>query len=164
QPALSRPLPLIAEPRPVPLDDRREVVARRQGAVGAPAVGREAGRAEGVGDRRLAVAHEQRTLERDRHPLDDAARAPLVAEVAPPCGPSRSPPPPPASGAARPARRRRGRPASRAPSTPLTRRRGRRGRCASAAGRRAASRTRSGAPRDASPPRPPAASAPPSRA
>ena len=38
--------------------------------------------AEGVGDGRVGVAHEQRALQRERHPLDDPPRARLgVLEV-----------------------------------------------------------------------------------
>ena len=53
------------------------VDARRQRAEGAAPVAGQARSAERVGDRRVAVADEQRALQRERHPLDDAAGARL---------------------------------------------------------------------------------------
>ena len=51
---------------------RPKSVAGRQRAEGAAPVAAEPRGAEGVGDRRVAVADQQRALERQRHPLDDA--------------------------------------------------------------------------------------------
>ena len=65
--------------RRVALEDRRGVDARGQRAVGEAAVAGQPRGAERVGDGRRRVAHEQRALQRERHALDDAARAQLVA-------------------------------------------------------------------------------------
>src|SRR5438445_12664674 len=63
--------------RPVALDDATEVDPRGEGAEGLAPVAGEAGGAEGVGDSLVAVADQQRGLQRDRHPFDDAAGAGL---------------------------------------------------------------------------------------
>ena len=47
---------------------------RRQGAEGATVVSRQPGGAERLGDGGVSVAHQQRALQRQRHPLDHAAR------------------------------------------------------------------------------------------
>ena len=71
------PRKLLADGTPsgaVALDDAAEVGAGGEGAEGLAPVAGEAGGAERVGGRLVAVADEQRALERDRHPLDDAPR------------------------------------------------------------------------------------------
>jgi hypothetical protein len=59
----------------VPLDDRRERQSLRERSERAERFAR----AEGLGDRRIAVAVEQRRLQGDRHRLDEPARAFLVS-------------------------------------------------------------------------------------
>ena len=61
----------------VALDDRAVVDAGRQGPESVAPVALEPARAEGVGDRGVAVADQQRGLQRQRHPLDQPARAEL---------------------------------------------------------------------------------------
>ena len=63
--------------RAVALDDAAEVGAGGQGAEGLAPVAGEAGGAEGVGDGLVAVADQERGLQGERHPLDDAAGAGL---------------------------------------------------------------------------------------
>src|SRR5918997_1513421 len=68
----ARALPRL---RRMPRDDRLRVDARRQRAVLQPAVAGQARGAERVGHGGRRVAHEKRALQRERHLLDDAARA-----------------------------------------------------------------------------------------
>src|SRR5919204_6882944 len=63
----------LSDLRAVPLDDPGEVGAPWQGAEGQARVALQARGAEGVGDRRIAVANQQRGLQRQRHPLDHAS-------------------------------------------------------------------------------------------
>src|SRR3954452_5595572 len=58
----------------VPLDDRRERQSRREG----PERGERLARANRLSHRTMAVAVEQRRLQRDGHRLDEPARALLV--------------------------------------------------------------------------------------
>src|SRR5688500_4215198 len=67
----------------VPLDDPAEIRAGRQGAEGAAPIVATARGAERVGDRRVAEADQQRALQDERHPLDQAPGAGLdLAHVA----------------------------------------------------------------------------------
>ena len=52
---------------------RMKSTAGRQGAEGPAPIAAEARGAEGVGDGLVAVADQQRALQRQRHPLDDPA-------------------------------------------------------------------------------------------
>ena len=61
----------------MPLDDRGEREPGRERSVGASALAAEAGRAERVGDGRVAVADEQRALEAEGEPFDEPPRAQL---------------------------------------------------------------------------------------
>src|SRR5688572_13138680 len=69
--------------RPGALDDHRVVEARRQRPERASVIAREPRRAERLRDGRIAVPHEERALQRQRHALDDPPRPRLdVGEVA----------------------------------------------------------------------------------
>ena len=57
----------------MPVDDRREVETGRERPVDGTPVAEARGE-KGVGDRRIAVPHEERALERERQPLDHAPR------------------------------------------------------------------------------------------
>ncbi len=59
------------------VDDAAEIGAGRQGAEGWPPSPPRPGGAEGVGDRLVGVADQQRALQGQRHPLDHAAGAGL---------------------------------------------------------------------------------------
>src|SRR5947207_12176565 len=62
-----------------PCDDCSTVRAGREGAEGATRVASEPRLAERVGYRGRGVSHEQRGLQQQRHPLDDAPAAGLDA-------------------------------------------------------------------------------------
>ena len=70
-------MPRRLDRRRVPRGDRRGIDAGRQRAVVQAGVAGQARGAEGVGDRRRRVAHEQRALQAQRHALHHAARARL---------------------------------------------------------------------------------------